>query len=99
MANSLKPLFGGPLPGLAQLATRAAASQSLTALVQRELPGQLGAHVVSVARHDDDLLVTVDSAAWATRVRYAGPRTKERLAELGEPVAGKVRVRVRGNEK
>jgi len=48
---------------------------------------------------DDDLVIIVDSAAWAARVRYAGPRMKEQLASLGEPVAGQVRVRVRGREK
>jgi len=99
MANPLKPLFGGPLPGLEQLATRAAAAESLTATVSRELPTPLGAHVVSAARRDEDLVIIVDSAAWTARVRYAGPRLKERLAELGGPVAGKVRVRVRGREK
>jgi len=99
MANTLKPLFGGSSLGLEQLAKRAAAADSLTTLVQRELPGGLGVHVVSAVRRDDDLVIIVDSAAWAARVRYAGPRMKEQLASLGEPVAGKVRVRVRGREK
>lgn len=99
MANTLKPLFGGSNLGLEQLAKRAAAADSLTTMVQRELPGGLGAHVVSAVRRDDDLVVIVDSAAWAARVRYAGPRMKEQLAALGEPVTGKVRVRVRGREK
>lgn len=95
MANPLKPLFGGPLPGLEQLAKRAAAAESLATIVQRELPEPLGAHVVSATRREQDLVVIVDSAAWAARVRYAGPRLKDRLSELGEAVAGKVRVRVR----
>ncbi len=99
MTPPLKPLFGGPNFGLEQLARRAAAADSLTVMVQRELPGGLGAHVVSAARRDDDLVIIVDSAAWTARVRYAGPRMKERFAELGEPVTGKIRVRVRGREK
>ncbi len=98
MTNTLKPLFGGSNLGLKQLAKRAAAADSLTAIVQRELPGGLGAHVVSAVRRDDDLVIIVDSAAWTARVRYAGPRMKQQLAGLGEPVAGKVRVRVRGRE-
>jgi hypothetical protein len=98
MANSLKPLFGGPLPGLEQLAKRAAAAESLTAIVRRELPAPVGEYVVSASRREEDLVVIVDSAAWAARVRYAGPRLRERLAELGEPVTGKVRVRVRGRK-
>lgn len=99
MAPPLKPLFGGSNVGLEQLARRAAAADSLTVMVQRELPGGLGAHVVSVARRDDDLVIIVDSAAWTARVRYAGPRMKERFAALGEPVTGKIRVRVRGRGK
>ena len=99
MTPPLKPLFGGSMPGLEQLARRAAAADSLTAAVRRELPGELAAHVVSAARRDDDLVIIVDSAAWTARVRYAGPRMKQRFAELGEPVAGKIRVRVRGREK
>jgi hypothetical protein len=95
MPNPLKPLLGTPLAGLEQLARRAAAAESLAGIVQRELPEPLGSHVVSVARRGDDLVVIVESAAWAARVRYAGPRLKERLAESGEPVSGKVRVRVR----
>jgi hypothetical protein len=98
MANTLKPLFGGPNPGLEQLAKRAASADLLTTIVQRELPGGLGVHVISAIRRDDDLVISVDSAAWTARVRYAGARLKERLAVLGEPVAGKVRVRVRGRE-
>jgi len=99
MKNSLKPLFGGPLPGLEQLAKRAAAAESLTLIVRRELPAPLGEYVVSASRRDQDLVVIVDSAAWAARVRYAGPRLKDRLAELGEPVTGKVKVRVRSPRK
>lgn len=98
MANTLKPLFSGSNPGLEQLAKRAAASDRLTSLVRRELPGDLGLHVVSAVRRDDDLVVIVDSAAWAARVRYAGPRVKQQLAGLGEAVPGKIRVRVRGRE-
>jgi hypothetical protein len=99
MSNPLKPLLGTPLAGLDQLAKRAAAAESLAGIAQRELPEPLGSHVVSVARRGDDLVVIVDSAAWAARVRYAGPRLKARLAELGEPVAGKFRVRVRSPGK
>ncbi len=99
MANTLKPLFGGSSPGLEQLAKRAAAADRLTTIVRRELPGELGAHVVSAVRRDDDLVIIVDSAAWTARVRYAGPHMKQQLAGLGEAVTGKVRVRVRGREK
>jgi hypothetical protein len=94
MANLLKPLFGTPLEGIAQLAKRAAEAGTLTATVQRELPSPLGEHVLMAARRANDLVVIVDSAAWAAQVRYAGPRLIARLAELGESAAGKLRVRV-----
>ena len=49
---------------------------------------------VRILDRGDDLVVIVDSAAWTARVRYAGPRLREQLQGLGEPVAGKVRVKV-----
>ena len=95
MSDPLKPLFSTPLPGLDRLAKRAAEVVGLGEIVRRELPDPLGEHVVAATRRDEDLVVIVDSAAWSARVRYAGPKLRERLAELGEPVKGKVRVRVR----
>jgi hypothetical protein len=95
MTDPLKPLFSTPLDGLDRLARRAAEVAGLAELVRRELPEPLGAHVLGAARRGDDLVVLVDSAAWSARVRYAGPKLVERLAGLGQPVTGKVRVRVR----
>jgi hypothetical protein len=95
MTDPLKPLFSTPIAGLERLARQATGARSLTLLVQRELPEAVGPHVVGAARRGEDLVVMVDSAAWSARVRYAGPRLKQRLGELGEPVSGKVRVRVR----
>ncbi len=95
MANPLKPLFGTSMGALEQLARRAAEAGSLSAIVRRELPEALRAHVVSATHRGEDLVVIVDSAAWAARVRYAGPALKQRLGQLGEPVAGKISVRVR----
>jgi len=95
MKNPLKPLFGTSMDGLEQLARRAAEAGSLATIVRRELPEALGGHVVSATRRGEDLVVIVDSAAWAARVRYAGPVLKQRLGQLGEAVAGKISVRVR----
>jgi hypothetical protein len=94
MSDPLKPLFSGLDPGLARLAEKAAAAASLTTKVRQSLPDALRAHVLSAARRGDDVVVIVDSAAWAARVRYAGRRLIERLAQDGEVVTGKVRVRV-----
>ena len=95
MSDPLKPLFSTPLDGLDRLARKAAEAVGLADVVRRELPDLLGQHVVGAARRADDLVVMVDSAAWSARVRYAAPKLVQRLAELGEPVVGKVRVRVR----
>lgn len=95
MSDPLKPLLSTPLPSLDRLAKKAAEAAGLGEIVRRELPDPLGEHVIGAARRDEDLVVIVDSAAWSARVRYAGPKLRERLAELGEPVKGKVRVRVR----
>ena len=99
MSDPLKPLFSGLDSGLARLAEKAAAVASLTVKVQQSLPEPLRPHVVSASRRGDDLVVIVDSAAWSARVRYAGPQLRERLAAAGEPVAGKVRVRVGRGER
>ena len=94
MSDPLKPLFGGPGGALEQLARRAAEVDALTSLVRRSLPDPLGPHVVSSTRHGEDLVITVDSAAWAARTRYAGAGLLERLAAAGQAVPGRVRVRV-----
>ena len=91
MSDPLKPLFAGLNPGLAE---KAAAAASLTVKVRQSLPETLRPHVLSAARRGDDLVVIVDSAAWAARVRYAGQTLKEQLASAGVVVAGKVRVKV-----
>ena len=94
MSDPLKPLFDSPLPGLERLARQAAAAASLGDKVRQLLPEPLRPHVVSANRRGDDLVVIVDSAAWSARVRYAGTQLREQLAAAGEPVAGKVSVRV-----
>jgi len=94
MSDPLKPLFSGLDGAFAELARKAAATTSLADAVRQSLPDTLRSHVVSAVRRGDDLVVIVDSAAWSARVRYAGPRLREQLQALGEPVAGKVRVKV-----
>jgi hypothetical protein len=95
MSRTEKPLFSSPLDGIEGLVRQSARVQALATLVRRELPERLAEHIIGVSRRDEDLVVIVDSAAWSARIRYAGPELKARLGELGEPVAGKVRVRVR----
>lgn len=94
MSEPLKPLFSDLTGGLLKLAQGAAAAAEFGDVVRECLPELLRKHVVAAVRRGDDLVVIVDSAAWAARVRYAGPRLQEQLLVRGEPVKGKVRVRV-----
>lgn len=94
MTDPLKPLFSDLAGGLLKLARGAAAVKEFGDTVRECLPEAVRAHVVTAVRRGDDLVVIVDSAAWAARVRYAGPRLQEQLLARGETVAGKVRVRV-----
>ncbi|MGI9246473.1 MAG: DciA family protein [Steroidobacteraceae bacterium] len=96
MSDPLKPLFGGLMPGLAALAGKAAAAQTLTDKVRLELAEGLRPHLVSAARRGEDLVVIMDSAAWTPRVRYSARQLKARLEQGGEPKIGKLLVKVRG---
>ena len=96
MIDRLKPLFGGLAPGLAALEKKAAAAQSLSDKVRRELTEASRPHLVAATRRGDDLVVIMDSAAWAPRVRYGAQSLKERLQAGGEPPIGKVVVKARG---
>jgi len=78
------------LGDISRLRTEAAERRKLAARVRSELPTAEAEHIVSA--HIDDvgrLVIGVDSAAWATRLRYS---TKELLGKRL-----KVRVAVRGS--
>jgi hypothetical protein len=94
MSDPLKPLLSGLTGGLLELARGAAEAATLGDVVRECLPEALRSHVVAAARRGEDLVVIVDSAAWATRVRYAGPCLQRQLESRGESVGGKVRVRI-----
>ncbi len=69
-----------PGSGLARLIERAASMADLTQAVISALPDPLGTHVVAVNHRADTLVVLVDSAAWATRLRYLEGEIRSRLA-------------------
>ena len=94
MSDPLKPLLSELSAGMLKLARGAAEAAALGTIVRDCLPEALRPHVVAATRRGDDLVVIVDSAAWAARVRYAGPRLQRQLESKGESVSGKVRVRV-----
>jgi hypothetical protein len=94
MSRDLKPLFTELDGNLLKLARAANAAGDFASLVRMSLPEQLRAHVVTATRRGDDVVVVVESAAWAARVRYAGPGLRVRLEAASQPVPGKIRVRV-----
>lgn len=94
MGRDLKPLFAELDGSLLELARAAGTVDAFASLVRQSLPEHLRSHVVTAARRGEDLVVVVESAAWAARVRYAGPRLRDRLEATGAPVTGKIRVRV-----
>jgi predicted nucleic acid-binding Zn ribbon protein len=57
----------------------AGADRALQA-VRDELPDGLGARVWGAAVRDGTLTVLVDSAAWATRIRYQAPGLRDAVA-------------------
>jgi hypothetical protein len=96
MSDRLKPLSVSLPAAIGKLERQARAASDLAAAVRAKLPEELRPHVLTATRRGDQLVLTVDSAAWATRVRYSGTRLKEALAPAGQPAIAKIRVRVRG---
>ena len=79
--------------GLGKLLARARDLGALTAQVRNALPEPQGGHVVAVSLGDEELVVTVDAAAWAARLRFSEPEIR---AAAGAAATGKkfvVRVR------
>ena len=58
---------------LSALLRKARELESLETLVRGWLPPALAPHVRVAALREDTLVLTVDSAAWATRLRYECP--------------------------
>lgn len=90
--RALAELFGR---GTALNALREAADlrMSLVTVVRQALDADLGAEVMSCnLREDGTLVVTASSAAWATRLRFAG---EQMLAACRKTHPGTTRVRVR----
>lgn len=94
MSGRLKPLFGALDGSLRKLERSASEATSFAALVRQSLPEPLRPHVLTATRRGEDLVVVVESAAWAARVRYAASGLRERLDASAQPVTGRIRVRV-----
>ncbi len=92
---ALSELLAKGNPALERLRAGARAADRTLSAVTRALDAELGGHVWGATLEVDRLVLLVDSAGWATRVRYAVPELKRVAgAELGT-VIERVVVRVR----
>jgi len=89
-ARPLQRLLDGPLQ---EIAERARLLDRLTTEVRRLLP-EVGAHCRVANLRGSELVVQVDSPAWATRLRYQGKALVGQLQRRGFPELKTVQVRV-----
>jgi hypothetical protein len=82
-----------PAPRLARLLRRVADHERLDDQLQSCLPDELRGYCHLAGWREGNVLLHVDSAAWATRLRYALPELTACCALLRD--ADKVRVKVR----
>ncbi|HLS81902.1 MAG TPA: DUF721 domain-containing protein [Steroidobacter sp.] len=94
MSDRLRPLGEALGPLLRKLEERVQAHQELAAGVRAALPAPEKNHVLSAGRRDATLIVSVDSAAWASRLRYLQENLLEGLRAQGVTEFTKVKVRV-----
>jgi hypothetical protein len=80
---------------LSRLVSRAQQAGELDARVRSLLPEDLGTHVTGAVLHDDTVVILVDSAAWASRIRFHAPELVQSLAPRYDGVVARVRVKVR----
>jgi len=82
---------------LSRLVERAREAGELDARVRSLLPEGLGEHVTGAAFHqtEGEVVVLVDSAAWASRIRFHAPELVAQLAPRYDGAVTRVRVKVR----
>ena len=89
----LKDLLSRGAGGLGRVLARASELEALTARVTAALPAAEAEHVVAVSAGEHGLVLTVDSAAWAARLRFMENEVREAVGPDLAP--GKFVVRVR----
>jgi hypothetical protein len=80
---------------LSRLVLRAQQASELDARVRTLLPDDLGRHVTGAVLHDDTVVILVDSAAWASRIRFHAPELVQSLSPRYDGVVARIRVKVR----
>jgi hypothetical protein len=94
MPDHLKPLTEGLGPLFRDLERRVQATVELADRVRGALPEPEKAHVISASYRATTLVILADSAAWASRIRYAQEQLLDRLRTQGETQVTKLKVKV-----
>ena len=96
--RGLEQLLGNSGGALQALQAGAAVARKTLDVAREVLPAELASHLWAANLVDGEVALLFESAAWATRARYAAEEWRAPLATaLGEPVTSvKVKVRPRG---
>jgi hypothetical protein len=94
MSDRFKRIGEGLGPLLKDLERRAQATQDLTARVRATLPEPEKQHFVSASYNEDTLVISMDSAAWCSRLRYEQQPLMNALHAAGETRVTKIKVKV-----
>ena len=81
--------------GLAGIVDRAAATDRLSRCVQSALPREVSDHILGANLRGENLIIIVDGAVWATRVRFEASTIRRVLFDAQETEVARVLVRVR----
>ena len=98
MTSTFKSFLSDDSGALANLEQRARRVMSLTAKVRNALAEPERHHVLAASYHEDNLVVTTDSAAWTAQIRFAQDELRKYLVEAGEKTFIHLKVRV-GNAR
>jgi hypothetical protein len=94
MSDRFKRIGDGLGPLLKDLERRAQATLDLTARVKATLPAPEKEHFLSASYREDTLVISMDSAAWCSRLRYEQQKLIDALHAAGETRVTKIKVRV-----
>lgn len=81
--------------GLAEVVRRANTLAAITEKLKSVLPESLKPHLVSVNLRTDTLILIVDAAAWAARLRYLESEIRSHLAKDQGIGIKKIEIKVR----
>lgn len=91
--KSLKDLLAGS--SLSRIVEQAAETDVLTRRVQALLPPEVSPHVLGANLRERQLVVLVDAAVWAARVRFETAALRRGLSESHEVAPDAISVKVR----